>query len=508
MNARLFLFLFLSLIILFLHSLWLSHHQPSLPPAISKPSTESPKKEEIIPLKTETKTRISIPVEKIKINSGLFEASLLSDGKIGTLSLFKFTKKGKPYPVLRPENNCFSIKVGEEELLPISFSLPTMEFYYCLGELEIKKKYIFDPDSYLFKINLTFMNTSKKSLTTPPITLCLSSLLGQDIGSHGSPQCYLVNNSLKDMKHSGGGILEGIGLKEKTPIYQKIQINEPVDWLVQRDKYFIFSAVPKMRPQSSYFIQKADKSYQMEAEFSGYLLEPGKSVDNFIEVYIGPKDYKELSKFGLVKLSGMWFLARWILYSLSLFYKMVGNYGLAIILLTIIIKIALHPLTRKNFKAMKAMSKLKPHMERLKEKHKDPKILQEETMKLYKEHRVNPFGGCLPLLLQMPVFFALYSAFDNGIELRGAPFIFWIQDLSSKDPYFVLPILMGVSMFIQQKMTPSASGDPSTEKIMLMMPIIFTFMFLQFPSGLVLYWLIQNIVTIVEHWLIEKGIEK
>ncbi|MBU1262191.1 YidC/Oxa1 family insertase periplasmic-domain containing protein, partial [bacterium] len=249
MNARLFLFLFLSLIILFLHSLWLSHHQPPLPPAISKPSTESVKKEGVILPKTETKAKISIPVEKIKINSGLFESILLSDGKIGTLSLLGFTKKEKPYPVLRPENNCFSIKAGEEELLPISFSLSTMEFYYLLGELGIKKKYIFDPDSYLFKIDLTLMNTSKKAMTTPPILLCLSSLFGQEVDSHVIPQSYLVNNKLKDIKYEGGGILEGIGLKKKTPIYQKIRIDEPADWLVQKDKYFIFSAIPKMRPQ-------------------------------------------------------------------------------------------------------------------------------------------------------------------------------------------------------------------------------------------------------------------
>ncbi|MDI6751604.1 MAG: membrane protein insertase YidC [bacterium] len=506
MNARLFLFLFLSLIILFLHSLWLQHQQPPLPP--TKPSTEPKQKEEVILPKTETRAKISIPVEEMKIKSGLFELTLLSDGKIGTLSLLKFTKQGKLYPVLIPENSCFSLKVGEEELLPITSSLKTMEFGYMAGKIEIKKSYSFDPDSYLFKTNLTFTNTSKEAIVTPPILLCLSSLLGQDVASHSSPQGYLVNNSFKDVKYSGGGFLEGIGLKEETPLYQKIKIDTPADWLVQRDKYFIFSAKPKMRSQSAYFIRDLDKSYRIEAEFSGYLLEGGKSIENLIEVYIGPKDNKELSKFGLVKLSGLWFLAKWILYCLSFLYKVVGNYGLAIILLTIIIKIVLHPLTRKNFKAMKAMAKLKPHMERLKEKHKDPKILQEETMKLYQEHKVNPFGGCLPLLLQMPVFFALYSAFDNGIELRGAPFIFWIQDLSAKDPYFVLPILMGVSMFIQQKMSPSPGGDASTEKIMMIMPIIMTFMFLQFPSGLVLYWFIQNIVTIIEHWLIEKGIEK
>ena len=145
---------------------------------------------------------------------------------------------------------------------------------------------------------------------------------------------------------------------------------------------------------------------------------------------------------------------------------------------------------------MSDMQKLQPLMQKLREQYKDDKErLNQEMMRLYKQHKVNPLGGCLPMLLQIPVFFALYKALLISVELRHAPFIWWIQDLSAKDPYYITPIIMGLTMFIQQKMTPS-TGDPKMAKMMLIMPIIFTFMFLNFPSGLVIYWLVNNVLSI------------
>jgi len=144
----------------------------------------------------------------------------------------------------------------------------------------------------------------------------------------------------------------------------------------------------------------------------------------------------------------------------------------------------------------------------LKEKYKnDPQRMQKELMELYKKHKVNPMGGCLPMLLQIPVFFALYKVLLISIELRSAPFMFWIKDLSAKDPYFILPIVMGVTMVIQQKMTPSTM-DPTQQKIMMIMPIVFTFMFLTFPSGLVLYWLVNNVLSIAQQWYMNRKVAK
>ncbi|WP_321371232.1 membrane protein insertase YidC [uncultured Desulfuromusa sp.] len=189
---------------------------------------------------------------------------------------------------------------------------------------------------------------------------------------------------------------------------------------------------------------------------------------------------------------------------LKFFYNYLGNYGFAIILLTVCIKLIFWPLTQKSYKSMKGMQKLQPEMKKLREKYgSDKQKLNQEMMSFYKENKVNPMGGCLPMIIQIPVFFALYRVLLGSIELRHAPFMLWITDLSAKDPYYVTPLIMGVTMFLQQKMTPT-NMDPTQEKIMLMMPVVFTFMFLNFPAGLVLYWLTNNLLTILQQYLIRR----
>jgi YidC/Oxa1 family membrane protein insertase len=193
-----------------------------------------------------------------------------------------------------------------------------------------------------------------------------------------------------------------------------------------------------------------------------------------------------------------------MLISLKYMNEFVKNFGIAIIILTILIKILFWPLGNKSYESMKAMQKLQPKMQELRDKFKDDKQkLSQETMALYRAHKVNPMGGCLPMLIQIPVFFGLYKALLYAIELRHAPFFWWIQDLSAKDPYYITPIIMGATMFIQQKMTPTA-GDPMQQKIMLFLPIIFTFLFLNFPSGLVIYWLFNNILSIGQQYYVNK----
>jgi YidC/Oxa1 family membrane protein insertase len=194
-----------------------------------------------------------------------------------------------------------------------------------------------------------------------------------------------------------------------------------------------------------------------------------------------------------------------MLFILKLFYKLIPNYGIAIIILSVGIKAIFWPLTHKSQKSMKEMQKIQPKLAEIKEKYKNNKEEQQrKTLEIYRTHKVNPLGGCLPILIQLPVFFALYRVLLNSIELRHAPFIsFWINDLSSKDYSYISPILMGASMFIQQKMTPT-TADPVQAKMMLLMPIVFTFMFLSFPSGLVIYWLITNVLSIVQQYYINK----
>jgi YidC/Oxa1 family membrane protein insertase len=181
-----------------------------------------------------------------------------------------------------------------------------------------------------------------------------------------------------------------------------------------------------------------------------------------------------------------------------------ANYGVAIILLTVLVKLVFYPLSLKSMRSMKQMQALQPQLNALRAKLKpDPQRFQREQMELFRKHKVNPVGGCLPMVVQIPIFYALYLTLQYSVELQGAPFVLWISDLSKKDPYYVLPILMGISMLIQQRMTPTV-GDPRQAQIMLIMPVIFTFMFLEFPTGLVLYWLVNNLLSIAQQYAIDR----
>ena len=207
-----------------------------------------------------------------------------------------------------------------------------------------------------------------------------------------------------------------------------------------------------------------------------------------------------------------WFVAIPLLRALRVLHVITHNYGIAIIVLTALVKIVTAPLTRTTFRNMREMQKIQPQMAKLRERFKDDQTaLQKEMMELYRRHRVNPFSGCLPMVLQIPIFIGLYNALSHAIELRHAPFMLWINDLSAPDrlmigsvPVPVLTLLMGASMFLQQWLTPQ-QGDPTQQRMMMFMPLVFTFMFINFPAGLVLYWLVNNVLTIAQqYWMMRS----
>ena len=226
--------------------------------------------------------------------------------------------------------------------------------------------------------------------------------------------------------------------------------------------------------------------------------------------YVGPKEHKVLKAIDPMLLNAIeygWFTfaAKPLFALLSWLYGIFGNWGWAIIALTAIIRIVLYPLTYKGMVSMQRMKELAPKIKEIREKYaKDPQRMNAATMELYKKHKANPLGGCLPMLLQIPVFFALYRTLLNAVELQGAPWILWINDLSRMDPYYVLPILMGASMFLQQRMTPNNFTDPMQEKIFKYLPVIFTFFFVTFPSGLVLYWFVNNLFSIAQQAIVNQ----
>jgi YidC/Oxa1 family membrane protein insertase len=247
-----------------------------------------------------------------------------------------------------------------------------------------------------------------------------------------------------------------------------------------------------------------------------------------LKLYAGPKEIGRLGDAGhdlqgLVDLGWFWFLAQPALWLLTRLHDATGNYGVAIIIITILQKIGFYPLTQKSYKSMQAMQAIQPKLEALKERHKGNKQkMNQEMMELYKRHGVNPFGGCLPMVIQIPIFIALYNALGSSVELWRAPFALWITDLSAPDTLFVvpfaipylgaafafrgLPLIMGISMFVQQKMSPTA-GDPRQAQMMLyLMPVMFTFIFWGMPSGLVLYWLVNNVLQIGHQYQMNRGL--
>jgi YidC/Oxa1 family membrane protein insertase len=251
-----------------------------------------------------------------------------------------------------------------------------------------------------------------------------------------------------------------------------------------------------------------------DAEENPILFVKGESAERTLHGYIGPKEYRILQKIHpeltkIIEFGWFTFIAAPMFKVLLWLHGFIPNWGWTIVALTILIRILLYPLTYKGMVSMHRLKQLQPKIKEIQAKYKgDPQKMNMHMMELYKKHKANPLGGCLPMLLQIPVFFAIYRVLLNAIELKGAPWILWIQDLSVMDPYYVLPLLMGASMWLQQRVTPSNFTDPMQEKIFKWLPVIFTFFFITFPAGLVLYWLTNNIFSIAQQLWINRVLEK
>jgi len=304
-------------------------------------------------------------------------------------------------------------------------------------------------------------------------------------------------------------IKEDLKSDEVKDLSKEIKVYQDPAWTAFSSKYFMSALIPLSATGTKATISLQDSLVQNLLETGYASLAPGESAEFDYLAYLGPRDLDivkqvdhrldESIDFGFFSI-----LALPLRHVLMFFYGFVGNFGVAIILLTVIIKLLFWPLTQKSYTSMKSMQKLQPEMQRLREKYKnDKERLNKEMMQMYKEKRVNPLGGCLPMLVQIPVFFALYKTLMVDIGLRHAPFAFWLTDLSAKDPYYITPVIMGITMFIQQKMSPT-SMDPNQAKIFMLMPVVFTFMFLNFPAGLVIYWLVNNLLTIFQQYLIHR----
>lgn len=421
------------------------------------------------------------------VESGLF-------GKNG----FDSSKNG-PVPIYKTNKDVFELDEGQDEL--IVNLLYTSE----IG-VTVTKRYVFKRNDYLIKVEYLIDNQSDAAWQAN-----FSGKIVRDRSADPSSQ-----NSL------GMQSFLGMVLSSKDEPYEKIDFDDmlesPVNrqiqggWMAFIQHYFLSAWIPDDSIAQTYQSRIKNGRYLMGFISPATVVEVGKQATIGAELYVGPKIIERLEvvapKLDLtVDYGWLFFIAYPLFLLLDFLYGMVQNWGVAIILVTFCVKAVFFKLSATSYRSMANMRRVAPKLQALKEQYGDDRQkMSQGMMELYKKEKINPLGGCLPILVQMPVFIALYWVLLESVQLRHAPFMFWIEDLSVQDPLFILPILMGASMFIQMQLNPTPP-DPMQARIMKIMPVMMTVFFLWFPSGLVLYWLVNNLLSIAQQWYITRKVE-
>ncbi len=414
----------------------------------------------------------------------------------------------KVRPVYTTAATDYELKDGENS---VSASL-----VYEENGITYTKTYTLDRNSYVVKLNYKVDNHSDK-----PVQMSFYSQLKQteDISSlqKDDSSFAMVASAYRGTAYSSDDSryekikLENI-IDEKHP-----DINTKNGWVAMIQHYFVSAWIGDENAKGNIIYSQAANNNTaaiIGIRTDNTSIDAGTSYDFNSKLWVGPKDQEAMAAVAdnldlTVDYGWLWFISIPLFKILSFFHSLVGNWGFSIILLTLVVRGVMFPLTKAQYTSMAKMRLLQPKMIELRERYKDDRAkLGQETMRLYKTEKVNPLGGCLPLIIQMPIFIALYWTLMESTELRQSSFILWITDLSVYDPYFVTPILYGISMFFLQKMSPTPITDPIQKKVFMAMPFVFTFMFCTFPAGLTLYWLVSNCFTIFQQVIIFRSLEK
>jgi len=485
---------------------------------------ESVKEEEVVEKETEKvkqeKKRLveevievteadTIEEKMVNVHTNLFDAEFSTvGGTLKSIKLLKYPgKDGKPVELIHEGFGSLQIALMQTEKELDLGRFPTLcskegidlitglkdslVFVYAQNDTPfLKKVFVFYPDSYIVDLHLEFPKEVSQS-----IKLSFDSGIALTEKDTKDEMAY-VSFVGKLGEHTQRMNLRAVKETKST-------IEGNIDWAGVTSKYFLFLILPEDT------IIKKISHWKIEKQRIGFSITTGDFKKGNFALYFGPLEYFMLRDMGRGLEGSIYFgwkyiapISKVIFFIFKGIHKVIPNYGFVIIFFSVIMMLIFLPLTIKQHTSMMKMQKLQPKMDAIRKKFKDdPQKMNAETMKLYSREKVNPFGGCLPLLLQMPVFFALYAVLRSTIELRRAPFIFWIKDLSMKDPFFILPILMGLAMFVQQKMTVS---DPRQKAMTYFMPIFLVFIFSRLPSGIVLYWFIYNILSVLQQYMIKR----
>lgn len=424
------------------------------------------------------------------------ESGLLSsDGPDLTSKQATYTVEQKDF-VMQPGQNQLAVTLHwQNESGNAAGSIRGVKTYtFTRGSYEVKVDYqIENASDHVYTANLY---TQLSRMDTPPAKsglMSLSTYFGAAISSAAKPFDKITFKQMKE---------------------RNLDVQIHGGWAAMIQHYFISAWIPDNSILSNYYSRVLPNGmYTIGMLDAAKSAAPGQQVTFTTKLYTGPAIASLMEKTApnlnlTIDYGWFWMISVAIFWMMQKIYDVVGNWGWSIVLVTIVIKILFYKLSAKSYRSMAALKRLQPRMEQLKQRFGDDKQkLTQATMDLYRQEKVNPMSGCLPMLIQIPVFIALYWVLVESVQLRQAPFIFWIHDLTQHDPYYVLPLLMGVSMFIQQRLNPPPP-DPMQAKVMMLMPVIFTVLFANFPAGLMLYWFVNNTLSFMQQWYVMRQLDK
>ncbi len=466
-------------------------------------------KTDVLAIKINTQGGDIVEAQLLKYNTELNNGvpfKLLQNGQFKHIAQSGLTGANgldnqKSRPIYQTERKLYQVVNDQQELV-------VDLVYNDDNALTVTKRFTFSRDGYDIKVNYIIKN---------------------NMATNASVQFYAQLRQTVDIPKSSSmmptSAYRGAAYSTSEDLYEKYDFDDikeqPLNmvtkggWVAMIQHYFVSAWVPEQESENklySSYTRSGDAIIGFKAPL--IIIKPHEEKITTATLYVGPKDQDEMAKLaeGLdltIDYGFLWMISQPLFWLLVQIHSLVGNWGIAIIVITLIVKGGMYPLTKAQYTSMAKMRELQPKIAALKDRFGDDRQkMSKAMMDMYKKEKVNPAGGCFPLLLQMPIFLALYWVFLESVELRHAPFMLWIQDLSAKDPYYILPILMGISMYVMQKMQPMTIQDPMQQKMMQYMPVFFTIFFFWFPSGLVLYWLVSNIISIVQMKIIFAGIEK
>ena len=499
--------------------------------------TASGRDDRLLPTMVENKPALSVASastklksESIRVQTDVLDLSIdLKHGDVVDAQLLDYpesaTEKNKPFALLQNNTGERYIAdsslfvVDEQTVKPVQVDFTSAQKQYKLEPdqqklivsltgknpegLSVKKEFTFEKGSYLIAVRYVLANEG----TAPWKGYMNTQFLRTSPKEDKSSMFHVGSYTGASYAKPGQSRYKKVAFTDMSKA--NLDLESDGGWIAMQQHYFLTAWIPPADSKNRFYTRAVDGDYTIGAVSPPIIVPPAEQQHIESRLYLGPEVTSTLSAIapGLdltVDYGWLWFISAALFSLMKAIYSVVGNWGWSIVLVTVLIKLVFYKLSATSYKSMAGMRKLQPKLLALRERYGDDKAkISQATMEMYRAEKVNPLGGCLPIVVQIPVFIALYWVLLESVELRQAPFMLWIADLASADPYHVLPVIMGATMLIQQKLNP-APPDPMQAKIMMFLPVLFTGLFWNFPAGLVLYWIVNNSLSILQQWYITR----